>query len=309
MPYSDLVQLETYFNGGAPSPEILYLGDSVLERISRDDTDHALLGDILKEELSGLGRTECLSRAGCYLTVYRHLLEAVLRMKHRPRSVIFPVNLRSFSPAWHLNPLWRHDREIEALKRYAADPSGPAAAVTAISEKDVSFEVFDALPVHFPPSPFKTAGEFRRLIKTKPEDPAGRRHRLMNVFLFHYAYRLEEGHPLLEDLKWVAERLPSEGVSVFLYFTPINFEAGNRYLGGPFASSVAKNKQRIAEVLHAAPAAVHLNDYSFVFGSEHFFTPDNATEHLREGARRKLAAMISFEMRRTSRGEKLEASR
>ncbi len=308
MPYPDLVRLEACFGGGSPPPEILCLGDSVLERISRDDTDRALLGEMLKEELEDWGRTECFSRPGWHWAVYRRLLEAVLRMKHRPRSVILSVNLRSFSPAWYLNPLWRYEREIEILKRYAADPSGPAVDVPGLSEKDVSFEAFDAMPAHLPPSPFRTAGEFRRLIKTSPEDPAGRRHRLMNVFLFHYAHRIGEGHPLLEDLRWAAQRLPAEGISLSLYFTPINFEAGNRLLGGLFASRVAENKRRIAEALDAAAPAIRLSDHSAAFGSGHFFTPDNATEHLRQEARRKLAVMVTSEMRRAWHGEKLESS-
>ena len=296
-----MIPLNDFFNRREWPPKILYLGDSVLERTSSDDKDKTLLGEMLKTELFDLGRVEYLSHPGYHLDVYYHLLRAVAQMKDRPEWVILPINLRSFSPTWYQNPLWRFDQTIEILKQYIADPSKPMAEIPSLSEKDVSFEAFDAMAVHFPQSALRTIGQFRKLIKAKPRDVPAQRARLKEIFLFHYLYVLDPTHPFLTFLRQITKLSQSEGIALFLYFTPINFEAGTRCLGEFFVSRVCENKQKIRKVLDATPLAVHWRDYSMLFGSDHFFTPNNATEHLRGSARQELAQTIAAEVRTVHR--------
>jgi hypothetical protein len=87
------------------------------------------------------------------------------------------------------------------------------------------------------------------------------------------------------------------GASVAMYFTPINHEAGEKYAGRDFKKAVRANQAVISRYLsdvgvkdagRRPPAAAVLADYAFRFSSEAFFTPHNATEHLRLPAREKV---------------------
>lgn len=256
----------------ASAPQVLFAGDSVLERISRDE-EGATLAELVADALRPAA-TECVSRTGYHAGVYLSLMEEVIVRESRPRLVILPVNLRSFSPQWHGNPMWSFDGR--------GGEGAPPEAWTA----------YDATRVECAASSLTTVREFREIVESRPPDAQGQRDRLRHIFTFHYLYRLGADHPHLESWRRILNAARAAGMAPLTYFTPVNHEAGRRYTGPLFAEVVERNKGVVRDALG------DVKDFSFLFDSGAFFTPDNATEHLRFEARRALARRIADAGRR-----------
>jgi len=295
-PFPHLERLiEEYDRGSAA--EVLYFGDSVVERVSRDDRDSRTLGEMTAAALAGRKCVLCLSHSAFHMGVFRHLCGAVLRMRRQPKMVVLPVNLRSLSPQWDLNPEWQFDEEIAALKRYAA--AGGAPRIRRITPGPKAFREFYDTPIRARGSDFKTVGEFRRLIAEKPEAAEERRLRSSQIFAFHYLCAIGRDHRRLSQLDETLRVLSERGVRVLAYSTPVNYEAGVRFCGPVFESTVRENAETVAGVVnrYADTRLVSWSDWTCSLSSRRFFHDDCATEHLNENGRRELADWIAGEVR------------
>jgi hypothetical protein len=171
-------------------------------------------------------------------------------------------------------------------------------AVETISEHPGLFDAFDAIPADYPLSEFKTLGEFRKLIASKPVDEMQASFRLGQIFLFHYMHPLASNHPLLQDLGEIFQRLALMKIKAFVYVTPINHQAGKRFWNSDFSTQVSLNVSTISECVsrHQGLAKINFKDYSTLLSSEYFFHADNATEHLNENGRVILVERIASEL-------------
>ncbi len=115
IPYAELQKLMKCFNGDNEFPLVLYFGDLVVERISRDDLNQSTLGEMVTEDLKDIP-TCYISHSSYNPKIYYYLLSALEKMKGYPKVVILPVNLRCFSPQWDLNPQWQFEDEIRLYK-------------------------------------------------------------------------------------------------------------------------------------------------------------------------------------------------
>jgi hypothetical protein len=296
-PYPELVKLVELFNSGNPVPDVLYLGDSVVERISHNDFDKRNLGEIVAANLEGALQVAYVSRGAYHMGVFYGLICALEKMRGRPGIVILPVNMRSFSPQWDLSPSYQFEHEIQAIEDYIANPEGAIAAIP-IGKVVVSqslFESFDATPVNYPYTEFNHVGRFRKIIKSKPESEEQRKFRLRQIFIFHYMHSLISSHRKIAQLNNILHTLTNMGIAVLVYVAPINFQAGEKYVGNKFLSSLASNVKIVLDTIMAYKAAgrVHFLDCSTMFASQYFFHEDEATEHLDQTGRNALALIIS----------------
>lgn len=287
MPPADVDRLSA-LAAGPEAPEALFFGDSVLERRANDDDDGRTLGEMTAEALRPLRLTQ-ISGTGYHSGMYYRFLEAALHAGGRPRVVMLPVNLRSFSPQWHYHPLWSYRVEMDELRRLAGAAAEPYL-------DDAPGTSYEDIAVDYPGMPFKRIGDFTRVIETKTATAEQRAERLRCIFVFHYLHELRADHPKLLYLERIARTVRRAGAALYLYFTPINVEAGVRYAGPGFMTGVERNKRTTEQsILAAAGAQVRLADHAALFDAGAFFTHDNATEHLRAPARRSLAATLARE--------------
>ncbi len=295
--YRQLAQIVDAFDGNAGSPDVLYLGDSVVERVSRNDADRRTLGTMVTEAIRPDLRATWISHSAYHLGVFSSLLRVLECTRHRPDVVVFPINLRSFSPQWHFNPQWQFHEEINAIERYLANPSAGIPRVRAPWVRRREWEEFDATCVEYPETAFRRVGQFRDVIASFAKDEAAVEFRRRQIFIFHYLNTLSQAHPRLAILDSVLKLLDNLGCSVLCYITPVNYSAGIRYVDTPFLTGVRRNVAAVAEVVkrHQGPR-LRFADHSELLDSQYFFNEHDAAEHLNERGRRELTSKLAAEV-------------
>jgi lysophospholipase L1-like esterase len=291
-----LDKFEAFLRETAAPYDALYLGDSVVERVSRDDQDTRTLARMVEDDLRGDVIVRSLTHSALHAHVYAALARAIATMDARPRLFVVPVNLRSFSPQWALSPDWQFAEELAALREHIRGRGGAAdfrwpAPLTAAQ--------FEAARVQYVGSNLATVGQFREIIRSQPADEAGIRARRQAIFTFHYMAELEAGDTRLRALAALAEAAEAMGARALLYVTPVNAEAGAELLGEEFLAVQRANVATIRQALSAAleRGAVHLLDYSEAMSAAGFFHRYEPTEHLNQDGRRRIAAMLAEEIR------------
>jgi hypothetical protein len=275
-----------------PGPDVLYLGDSVVERVSRDDADPTTLGGMVAAAVAPRLRTLVITHSAYNPDVYLPLVESLNLAKVRPRALLLPVNLRCFSPQWMCHPLWQFEDEIAVLRQRRA--RWPRRAPLLRIPEDPSAEAmrrYDAIRLDRGAPGMETLGDFRRLIAERPEDEGGRIRRLQAVFSLHYRFELRPQLPRLQALRGCVAAAQRLGIAPVVYLTPVNVEAGDRLLGDAFTGEVERNVRVILEALRAA--GVDAADHSRTFSSAEFFHVNEPTEHLNAAGRQRLAALLA----------------
>jgi len=299
-PFQALIDFDKYFNSKMDPPAVLYLGDSVIERIAEQDNDKRTLGQMVVDELLPDTCTAVISFSAYHISVYYELLKGFEVTRSHPKVVILPINIRSFSPQWDLQPRWQYKEEILALKKYRYSS---AKIITRLFD-DRYFvpkylqNKYRNLKVNYPLTSLDTIGQIMDVIASKPTSEDARVFRKRQIFIFNYAHPLAEDHRKLVDLTRILDFLLSLGIKVFVYITPINMTAGIKYVGSGFQRQVLDNAQVVESVLRAyqTRSDFHYANWCMLFSSNLFFYDDLATEHINQDGRLKLAELISHEV-------------
>lgn len=297
-PYPTLAKLARNFDSSWSKPaDILYLGDSVLERTSRDDTDKRTVDQMAADLLSGEKKLVCLSRAAYHLKVYYHLLSVLQSTRHKPKLVILPINMRSFSPQWASNPAWQFEEEIEVLKNYIKTRRISAlksnAEMLAFSEEERNAKL------DLPYTDLKSIGQFVDLFDIVPHDAEYKFYRKKQIYIFNYLNSLSAEHLRLLYLGKILTLLQAMQIQVLVYTTPINYQGAVRHIGGGFLDIVRANVEVVRDFMspYLENDGVRFLDLEEYLTSDYFFNPDEATEHLNQFGRAKLAQALIDEIR------------
>lgn len=294
--YPKLLELLRAFDGNERPPDVLVLGDSVVERVAREDADRRSLAAMVIDGLRLQCEREavCISHMGYHTGVYLGLLRVLQITRHRPGVVILALNLRSFGPRWFLDPTWQFHEEIRALERYLAHPSRgiPRLPATVIDPADM--EAFEATEVDYPETDLGRIGAFHDVIRSNPENAADVNFRWRQIFILHYMHALHRDHPRLVQLDEALGLLSRLGCSVFCYLTPLNHPAGVEYVGAPFLDAVRRNSAEVRRVAerHRRPG-LRFEDFTELVERAGFFSRHEAGEHLNESGRSRLAAAVA----------------
>jgi len=291
--YPKLLELLRAFDGDEQPPDVLVLGDSVVERVAREDADRRSLASMVIDGLRPQCEALCISHMGYHTGVYLGLLR-VLQITHdRPGVVVLALNLRSFGPQWFLDPTWQFHDEMRALERYLAHPSRgiPRLPATGIGPADM--EAFEATEVDYPETDLGRIGEFYDVIRSKPENVMDMKFRRRQIFILHYMHALYPDHLRLAQLDEALGLLSQLGCSVFCYLTPINHMGGVAYAGTPFLDAVRRNAAEVRRVAerHRRPD-LRFEDFTELLGPDGYFSRHDAAEHLNEHGRSRLAAAV-----------------
>jgi hypothetical protein len=295
-------------------PDVLVFGDSVMDRVAREDMDRRSLAEMVSVDLGQELRSEVFSFSAFHSEVFAALLGAVAQLEVCPRCIVLPVNLRSFSPQWSCNPEFRFAEEINLAGRFAAGELNDDPMVSRgqdgkhVPADVVEWRRYQDVPVDFPWTPFRKVGDFLRLIASSPrdEDEAGRRKQA--IFTFHYMNELEEGDEKLKALLVAVKTALGMGSSLVLYVTPINRQAGMQFVGGEFGERVARNVGLIKELFDRLvdDRKASFLDLSGALGRSMFFDDDTATEHLNQAGRRYVSAEVCGAVRQLLFGDEVE---
>lgn len=282
------------------APDTLVLGDSVLERVANHDRDRRSLAQMIIEMMPDDTRTECISYSAYHIGVFYLLMQAFSVMNFTPSLLIIPINMRSFSPQWHLNPLFRCQQHIQILKKFIGSELHSIVPDLYGADHSVGIREFFNTSTTQPFSSYNKVSDFLDIINTVPTTTAERNWRFKNLFIYHYLLPLSSDHPNLHILSDFLKLADKCNFKVLLYTTPVNFEGGVQYVGEVFMEQLLTNVRVVKESLAASSNSSALRGQSFTFcdfsvslDCSHFFNPHESTEHLNESGRNILAGMIA----------------
>jgi hypothetical protein len=253
--------------------KIVLMGDSVSIRVAKQDTDRRSLYDMLAAELSAHAEVIQFTRSAWHLGVFARLFTGFIQVgAPHPLLVIYPINVRQFSPQWYSDPRW--------------DYTGRKSDLAV-------FKAAARLPVSYPDSPITELGQFWKVALSKPDSEEGRLARLNCLATFHYGHPLVATHERLRDLLAVVRLSRYWMVRSLGYLVPVNrecvLEHGGANVAAILAANIATVKRKVAAFL--AHDTVLL-DTSNLIGRDGFFSPNEVTEHLNQDGRVVLAAAI-----------------
>lgn len=289
--FPEFRKLKSLFSGEGDAPRCLYLGDSVLLRVAHEDIDRRCLGELFCDELRVKMSADWIAHSAYHMEIYYYFLRYVLSLEQTPSLIILPINMRSFSPQWQYSPQYQFTKEIEFLKKaFDGNEDYSEWSNKHLRDDETAYLEFDQRSVDYSLSEFDTVGQFRSLIESNPQSSAQKDIRIKQIFIFHYLHQLAENNERLKFLKLIMQETLQSNSKLLAYITPINIDAGIRYLGTDFADGVRQNVGVIENVfsdLNSEESIVLLNCVEN-FSSDSFFQNDNATEHLNELGRSKL---------------------
>jgi hypothetical protein len=278
--------------GRGSGQSVLFLGDSTVERIARQDTDRRTTDAMLAAYYGGdvLGATH----SAYHPTVYRHLARLFEVLPGRPRLVVIPVNLRSFSPIWEYRPEFQFTEEFARMEAYARH--GRLLPPEEPLRDEAAWRAFLDVPLGVAGCGLERVGDYLRLAGIHPEDAAGRIERRRQLFMVHFLSALTPENRRLVDLGETALFLTRLRVNVLIYLSPINMVSGLRHVGEAFPARVAANVRLVLDACDALPLTggrLCAVDFSADLDETFFFQPDETTEHLNQTGRGALAGRLA----------------
>ena len=295
---TEVLEFDRYLDEGV---DVLYLGDSTLLLPVGGVTTGEILQELLPEQKIGQ-----IAHPAYGLEVFYDYVTYMDRSGSWPQTLVLPINIRSFSPAWDMRPAYEFTTERRILgmglplARFLYRPLD----VFGYFQPTVSQQVFLNTPVYDGDvvvgqvRDFETvaAGEVLgegvenayREVELEDEETA------QAVLTYHYMFRLTPYHRKLNAMIAVAELAAERGVDVIFYITPVNTDQGERFLGAAFRERFADNVRVVQSRLEAASLdnAMLLN---LAFGLPAYGLTD--TEHLTETGKEYVAEQIAATVR------------
>jgi hypothetical protein len=276
---------------------VLLFGDSVMERVAEQDKDRRPLAKMLIDAYAERGISVCdVTHTAYPPRLFARLLEVLRMLPLRPRLVVLPLNLRAFSSQWRLHPEYGFAAELAATAQFIQDPSAGVPALChermePLDYRDL-YEQTDAQAVEISGYGKYFVGDLRMALHTKPMTQWGYRRRKELIFAWHYLYEWREDNEQLTWLRGCLMMLRDMQIpKLRCYITPVNYGGGAEFCGAAFGHAVDFNSDALVAVGRRYDIGV--DDWGRSLTREHFFSPDDATEHLNEAGRRWLVSQIA----------------
>jgi hypothetical protein len=280
------------FDRDEVAASVIYFGDSVSLRVSRDDRDTRSLAEMVTARLSKKMQVVSIYGSSYDIRVFDAFVRALVEMKHRPRVIILPLNLRTFSPQWRLNPALQFDEQMRTVEDFAA---GSVRSVRSADKVPRSFEEFEATPVEYPNTSMTRIGQYYDLVRMRARTTEEREYRWRHLFVFHYMHPLHSDHPMLLLVKETLEQIERIGAFAIVYTVPVNYQAARKLIGDDFLRSIRQQvdllHSLVTEMEHRGKA--RFLDLATMFGPDSFFHEHYTTEHLNERGRQMLADLLA----------------
>lgn len=271
--------------------KIIYFGDSTMRWAGINDTDKRPIGIMLQDIRNS--PVTVISSNAYHLGVYEQFSSYICNSQNKPEVVIFPINLRSFSPEWDTRPQYQFDDQIRQI-RTSNNP------ISNLRER--FFRVFGGKQegqneilwknqiVYYNTTPVGKVIDFNFKMTERDTDIE---QKIRKKFIYQYLYNLNSTHRKLASLNKTINNYKNCGVKPIIYITPIDYQNGAKYLGQSFTEIVDNNIQVILSV--GKENLMQINDLSFSLDSKYFTYYLNPSEHLDQYGRKFIAENISKE--------------
>jgi acetyl esterase/lipase len=223
-----------------------------------------------------------------------------------PQTLVLPINLRSFSPAWDRRPAFQFEEEHRILTMglpWARLLFRPLE-VFGFFRPSISQRDFLDTPVYDGDVRVGQVRDFETLaadeVLQEDVENAYREVALEDaetaqaVLTYHYMFNLDPDHRKLDAMTAVAELAAERGVRVIFYITPVNVEQGERFLGRAFTERFTDNVQVVKSRLDAA-SLDNVTMLNLAFDLPAYDLTD--MEHLTETGKEYVAEQVAMAVR------------
>jgi hypothetical protein len=292
---AEIVEFDRYLAEGV---DVLYLGDSTLILPVGEVTT----GEILQELLPNR-RIEQVAHPAYGLDLFHDYVAYMDRRGVWPRTLVLPINIRSFSPAWDMRPAYQFEKErrILAMGLPLARLLLRPLEIFGFFRPSISQQAFLNAPVYDGDVLVGKVREFEVLAAGEVlQEGAQNAYREVDledeetaqaVLTYHYMFNLEPDHRKLDAMIAVAELAAQRGVDVIFYISPVNVQQGERFLGPAFSERFSDNVRVVQSRLDAASLG-NVTVVNLAFDLPAYDLTD--TEHLTEKGKEYIAEQIAL---------------
>lgn len=279
--------------------DTVYFGDSILIYPEGEPTIPEILRGLLPTHTIG-----DVAHPAYQLDLYERYVNYLVEHKSQVKTIIIPINMRSFSPEWDLRPTYQFEREKTILTY------GPVLSslfyrlfdTFGLFDSPISQAEFREATVFNGDQPVGKVAEFEELIgvsatraETNPTDFAyyaglpseDEVEALKGTLVYYYMFNLDPNHRKIQSLQATSRLLTENGIKPIFYITPINYQLGEKYFGPTFRERLAENTAVVEQVLRQEDIGV----LNLVFDLEAYNFVD--TEHLTENGKTYVAEVLA----------------
>lgn len=229
------------------SQEVLYFGDSVTVAVGSRDQDKRMLPEMLAERVPDR-EIISLRHFAYHPGIYREYSKYFLRNGKLPENIVIPLNLSSFSPLWVLGPNYQFVKELAILENEHKPWISPFIhalfAFRYFDLRPISAEKYEAAPLR---NGRQVVGRVGDLKHVRPDNAT--EADIKKYFLGWYMGEIETTSPRISDLRDLARLLSEAKRKTFIYFTPLDYQTGERFYGPEFSAQVKANVATVQTVL------------------------------------------------------------
>ncbi len=297
---TEIVQFDRYLEEDV---DVLYLGNSTLILPIGEVTTGEILQELLPDRRIGQ-----VAHPAYGLDLFYDYAAHMHRHGAAPQTLVLPINLRSFSPAWDMRPAYQFEKESRILTlglpwaRLLLRP----LEVFGYFKPSISQQEFLDTPVYEGDVRVGQVRDFETLaageVLQEDVENAYREVELEDeetaqaVLTYHYMLNLEPDHRKLDAMVAVAEFAAERGVDVVFYITPVNVEQGERFLGRTFSERFADNVRVVQSRLEEASLDnVTMLNLAFDLPAYDFTDMEHLTETGKEYVAEQIARTIQGE--------------
>lgn len=274
--------------------DVLYLGDSASVFVAPYDRDQRTLTQMILDDLGSDVAVHAIAGGGYGPALQQAYVRLIVPSGQRP-LILLPECIRVAYRAWTRHPVYGYERALAAL--LAADPTGPTWRIrAAIGGPTVTQMRAHDHRRHVTLAGKSTVGEHRRPLK----DPAG--HRLTDqqqqqlLYAYHHGARLQDGEGMPKTLA-LGRELAEHHFAVVAYQTPVPVQRGAELLGEALVELVRRNFHDLDDAFAQGYGRHRVLQTGRAFDTADFVDHTDATEHLNERGRLRLAATLSGAVR------------
>lgn len=292
----EILALDQYLQADV---DLIYLGDSILIYPAGEPTIPEMLQGLLPNHTMG-----AVAHPAYQPDLYERYVNYLVKHKSQVKTVIIPINMRSFSPEWDLRPTYQFEREkiILTYGPFLSTLFYQLFATFGLFDSPISQAEFQAATVFSGDLPAGKVAEFEELIgdrdtqaETNPTEfdyhaglPSENEvEALKGTLVYYYMFSLDSRHRKLESLRVIGRLLQTNGITPIFYITPINYQLGEQYLGQTFRERLTENTAVVAQILDEEGVDV----LNLVFELEAYNFVD--TEHLTENGKAYVAEALA----------------
>lgn len=268
-------------------PDVLYLGDSLVSFISPQDQDVRNLAQLVVDGIGPAGQVHTLHGGSYHPALHDAYVRLIEGTAARP-VVVVPLCVRVRTLPWIEHPVFGHRRATDYLA--GVDPAGPARQIRAGFPRPTpsEFERFYRLPHHTWAGEL-TVGDYIRELKANPTGD----DRVPMLYAYHHGGAVQTG-AAMDDVTRLGRRLRDLGVPTVVYQTPVPVQHGSHIWGEGFRDLAAANFTALDAAFRAGYGEdAEILQTGLIVPTEEFIDPKDASEHVNEKGRARLAEIIT----------------